>query len=286
MGIREIAVISGKGGAGKTTVTASFALLSGKKVVVDADVDAPDLHIVLKPEVIEAYVFKGHKVAKIDKELCDGCGLCRKLCRFDAIGEDFSVDEVMCEGCALCYFACPQNAVTMEERESGIWFVAKSRAGIMVHAKLHPGEENSGKLVTQIRRRAKEIAQEEDIPLILIDGPPGIGCPVISSITGVTDVVLVAEPTLSGFHDLKRVVELAKAFNPRLWLIINKFDISVEKSQEIESWASSSGIRLLGRLSTDPEIPALQAQCKAPVEGDTLSGEMLKEMWEKLTEEV
>ncbi len=286
MSVREIAVVSGKGGAGKTTVTASFALLSGRKIVVDADVDAPDLHIILKPEVLQAHAFKGHKIARINKRLCNECGLCRKLCRFNAINDEFSVDEVMCEGCALCYFACPESAVTMEEKESGFWFVAKSKAGIMVHAKLYPGEENSGKLVTQIRRKAKEIAQEENVSLILIDGPPGIGCPVISSTTGVTDVVLVTEPTLSGFHDLRRVVELLKAFNSRMWLIINRFDINVEKSQEMENWALSSGIEFLGRLPTDPNIPTLQAQCKAPVEEDTLSGEMLKEMWEKLTEEV
>ncbi len=285
--MREIVVVSGKGGTGKTTLTSSFALLGNDKVIVDADVDAPDLHIILSPRVIEAYTFKGHRVARIRKDLCDECGLCRELCRFDAIDEGFSVDEILCEGCALCYFACPRDAVDMVERESGVWFVAQAKNGsIMVHARLYPGEENSGKLITTLKNRAREIAQDQGTDLILVDGPPGIGCPVISSVTGATDLVAVVEPTLSGIHDAERLLELAKHFGVRVWVVVNRFDINMELCQRIEEWASSKGVNFLGRIPTDPEIPKLQMEGKAPVEGDCLSGEMIAEIWEKLLEEV
>lgn len=284
--MREIVVISGKGGTGKTTVASSFALLPGEKVVVDADVDAPDLFIVLKPKVLEAYSFKGRKVARILQDVCERCGECRKLCRFDAIDENYQVSEIMCEGCALCYFACPCGAVVLEEKESGMWFVAESRAGIMLHAKLHPGEENSGKLITQLRRRAKDIAEERGVEVVLIDGPPGIGCPTISSITGATDVVLVAEPTCSGIHDLKRVVELCKSFNLKMWLVVNRFDVNVDLTEQIEEWAKGDGVRVLGRIPFDKSIPVLQMEGKAPVEGDSFSGEVIRDCWDKLLKEV
>ena len=279
-------VLSGKGGTGKTTIATSFALLGHEKVVVDADVDAPDMHLILKPKALEVHTFYGHKVAVIDDNLCSGCGVCKELCRFGAISESLRVDEVLCEGCALCYFACPERAVSMVEKESGVWFVAQSRAGLMLHARLYPGEENSGKLITTMRNRAKELARECGVELILIDGPPGIGCPVISSATGVTDVVLVVEPTLSGMHDAKRVSELVKPFGPRMWVVINRFDIDLSLTEEIEEWAKSEGFRLLGRCPVDLSVPELQRKGKAPVESGTLTGEMMREMWEILMEEV
>ena len=282
--LRQIAVVSGKGGTGKTTLASCFALLSPNKVVVDADVDAPDLHIILKPRVLEAYTFKGSKVAVIQDELCDRCGICRELCRFDAIDESYRVDEFSCEGCALCYFACPQQAVVLEERESGSWFVADSRAGLMLHARLHPGEENSGKLITTLRNRAREIADELGVSLILIDGPPGIGCPVISSITGVTDVVVVTEPTVSGVHDMQRIVELAKHFGVRIYAVINRFDVSEECCVQIEDYCQREGIELLGRIPLSEEIPKLQSEGKAPVEVESFTGELIREIWEKLLE--
>ncbi len=282
---REIVVISGKGGTGKTTISSSFAVLEREKVIVDADVDAPDLHVILKPKVMEAHNFKGGKLAVIDKERCVKCGLCRELCRYDAISEDIEVDPFSCDGCALCYFACPNEAISLEDKDAGMWFVATTRAGFMVHARLIPGEENSGKLVTVIRNRAKEIAEDENIRLILIDGPPGIGCPVISSITGVDDVVVVTEPTISGVHDLKRVVELSSNFGVRLHVVINRFDINVERCEEIEDWCSAHGVDLLGRIPVDESIPRLQEEGKTPVEESTLTGELIREMWEKLIRE-
>ncbi len=283
--MREIVVISGKGGTGKTTISSSFALLKGEKVVVDADVDAPDLYIILSPKAVEAYNFRGRKTAVIDTERCTACGTCRELCRFDAISEGFSVDPVLCEGCALCFFACPRDAVSMVERVSGMWFVAHSRAGLMLHARLSPGEENSGKLITQLKKTARELAQERGIDLVLVDGPPGVGCPVISSITGATDVVIVTEPTPSGIHDLERVVELCRHFGVRMWLVINRFDMNPDRAQQIEDWASSQGIELLGRLPFDGDIPRIQAAGRAPVEvPDSFCGELIKEMWEKLLE--
>ncbi|BAT72106.1 cobyrinic acid a,c-diamide synthase [Thermosulfidibacter takaii ABI70S6] len=283
---REIAIVSGKGGTGKTTLATSFALLEGKKVVVDADVDAPDMHIILKPKVIEAYNFKGNKLAEVDKNKCNLCGLCKELCRYNAIDENINIDPVSCDGCALCYFACPQEAITLKEKDAGMWFVAHSRAGYMVHARLTPGEENSGKLVTTIRNRAREIAEDQGIGLILIDGPPGIGCPVISTITGVDYVVAVTEPTKSAIHDLKRVVELSSRFEAKVFVVINRFDISEEKTGEIENWCQKNGIPILGRIPTDLSIPKLQAKGKAPVEDESLSGALIKDMWNNLLQEV
>ena len=283
--LREIVILSGKGGTGKTTIASSFSLLPPKKIVVDADVDAPDLHIVLKPKILEAYVFRGNKVAIIDKNICNGCGLCREYCRFDAVNEDFTIDEHLCEGCALCYFVCPEGAITLVEKESGNWFVANSRSGIMLHARLIPGEENSGKLITLMRKRAREIAAETGVSLILIDGPPGIGCPAISSITGVTDAVIVTEPTASGVHDMKRIIELAKHFGVKMYVIINRFDINEDYCAQIEDICQSEGIELLGRIPVTDEIPTLQIEGKAPVEQNSFTGELIKEMWEKLIEE-
>ncbi|RLD96979.1 MAG: (4Fe-4S)-binding protein [Aquificota bacterium] len=283
-GFREILVISGKGGTGKTTLSSSFALLPPRKVVVDADVDAPDLHIILKPQVVEAQRFMGGKVAKIDADKCDGCGLCRELCRYDAISPEFKVDSLACEGCALCYFACPNEAVVLEDREAGMWFLSNSRAGPMTHARLYPGEENSGKLVTVVRNRAKELAQDEGYDLILIDGPPGIGCPVLSSITGVDQVLVVTEPTPAGQHDLGRVVELAAHFQARVQVCINQWDISPERTGEIEEWCRQMGVEVVGKLPFSRDVPQLQNQGKAPVEGDGEVATLIEEIWEKMLE--
>ncbi len=283
-GFKEILVISGKGGTGKTTLTSSFALLPPEKVVVDADVDAPDLHILLKPRVVEAQVFMGGKAAKIDGDKCTQCGICRELCRYEAIGENYRVDTAACDGCALCYFACPQEAVTLKEEEAGVWFLSQARSGPMTHARLHPGQENSGKLVTVVRNRAKELAQEDGYSLVLIDGPPGIGCPVISSMTGVDQVLVVTEPTPSGQHDLGRVVDLARHFQARLQVCINQYDINPQRAGDIEEWCSSQGLEVIGKIPFSPDVPFLQAREKAPVEGDGEVGRLIKDLWEKVLE--
>ena len=283
-GFREILVISGKGGTGKTTLASSFALLPPEKVVVDADVDAPDLHIILKPQVLEAQRFMGGRVAGIDPDKRDGCGLCRELCRYDAITPHYRVDPLACDGCALCYFACPREAITLREKEAGMWFLSRSRGGPMTHARLYPGEENSGKLVTVIRNRAKELAQEEGLELILIDGPPGIGCPVISAMTGVDQVLVVTEPTPSGHHDLERVVELAWGFQARVQVCINQWDINPQRTEEIERWCGDRGVEVIGRIPFSPEVPRLQAQSKAPVEEEGPGAETIIEIWKNLLE--
>ena len=282
-GFREILVVSGKGGTGKTTFTSSFALLPPEKVVVDADVDAPDLHILLKPQVVEAHVFMGKKVAKIGDK-CTKCGICRELCRYDAIGEDYRVDPVACDGCALCYFACPQDAVSLQEEEAGVWFLSQTRVGPMTHARLHAGQENSGKLVTVIRNRAKELAREEGYGLILIDGPPGIGCPVISSMTGVDQILVVTEPTPSGQHDLERIVDLARHFQARVQICINRYDINPPRAQDIEEWCRAQGLEVIGKIPFFQDIPLLQTQEKAPVEVDGEAGQLIKDLWEKVLE--
>ncbi len=283
-GFREILVVSGKGGTGKTTLTSSFALLPPEKVVVDADVDAPDLHIILRPQVVEAHKFVGGKVARINTDKCDSCGVCRELCRYDAISSDFQVSPLACEGCALCYFACPHDAVILRDREAGVWFLSNSRGGPMTHARLYPGGENSGKLVTVIRNRAKELAQETGYGLVLIDGPPGIGCPVISSMTGVAQVLVVTEPTPAGQHDLGRVVELATHFQARVQVCINQYDINPERTQEIEDWCRGKGVDVVGKIPFSREIPRIQVQGKAPVEGDGELAAFIREIWEKMLE--
>jgi MinD superfamily P-loop ATPase len=283
-GFREILVVSGKGGTGKTTFTSSFALLDPPKVVVDADVDAPDLHIILEPKVRDAQGFIGGKAALIDHDKCDRCGLCRELCRYDAISPDFVVDPVACDGCALCYFACPRDAVSLHEGEAGMWFVSQARSGPMTHARLYPGQENSGKLVTMIRNRAKELAKEEGYGIILIDGPPGIGCPVISSMTGVDQVLIVTEPTPSGQHDLARVVELAGHFKVKVQVCINQYDINLECAEDIGDWCRVLGINVVGRIPFYPAIPRIQTRGKAPVEEEGEEGESIRELWNRVLE--
>ena len=193
--MKQITVLSGKGGTGKTTITAAFAVLAKKVVVADCDVDAPNLHLLLHPEIIESSEFKGSKMAVIDESKCNKCGVCRESCRFDAITQELTVDPFSCEGCGVCTIVCPHNAVTLTERVSGYVYVSRIKQGFMVHALLNPGESNSGKLVTLVRQKARFLAEKEKIDLVIVDGPPGIGCPVIASVSGADIGLVVAEPT-------------------------------------------------------------------------------------------
>ncbi len=284
MGIREVVVVSGKGGTGKTTVTAALATLLREGVVVDADVDAPNMHILLKPQVKESHRFKGGFVAEIDKETCQGCGKCHELCRFEAIippanGESYQVDQVACDGCGLCQLACPSGAVAMVQKEAGWWYRSDTRCGPFFHALLNPGEDNSGKLVTQIRTAAREFAQGQGLKRVLIDGPPGIGCPVISSLTGVSAALVVVEPTPSGMHDARRIVELASTFNIELHLLVNRFDINEGITNKIEGWCRERGIRPAGRIPLDPEIPRLLSEGKTPLEAGGRTRETLENLY-------
>ncbi len=249
--MKELLVISGKGGTGKTTFTACLSALDGPKVIADADVDAADLFILLKPDIRLSREFKAGQVAVIDAELCLRCGTCRELCRFEAISEDYQVQPTDCEGCGVCASVCPEKAVSMRERISGEWYVSSTRFGPFVHARLHPGEENSGKLVALVRHQARVLAEEQGIPWLLVDGPPGIGCPVISAMAAGGAVLIVTEPTPSGLHDLRRVAELASHFRLPKAVCINKWDLNLPLSSEIEGFCKEQEISLVGKIPYD-----------------------------------
>jgi MinD superfamily P-loop ATPase len=252
--LKQIVVISGKGGTGKTILTASFAVLAKNKVMADCDVDAADLHLLLKPEIKERHEFRSGKTARIDKELCQQCGECITVCRFDAVSSDFQVDPISCEGCTICSFVCPAEAITMEENVSGEWFVSETKYGPMVHAKLGIAEENSGKLVTLVRQNAKRIAEEENKDYVIIDGPPGIGCPVIASLADVDLALIVTEPTLSGIHDMERIASVTKHFNISTSVVINKYDINLKNSDDINRICHDKGIEILAQLPFSQKV--------------------------------
>ena len=274
--MKELVVISGKGGTGKTSIVASLAALSGRCVVADCDVDAADLHLVLSPNVLRRERFSAGQRARIDRERCTACGTCRKLCRFDAILEDgpggdkmpgaFRVDPVACEGCGVCAWFCPEQAVELTPVIAGEWFVSDTRCGPMVHAKLGMAQSNSGKLVSIVRQNARAIAEQRNLGLVIIDGSPGIGCPVIASVTGASLVLAVTEPTLSGEHDLKRVVGLTRHFGIPLTVCINKWDLNPAISDGIETYCREQSIPLAGRVRYDRAFTRAQVQGRTVVE--------------------
>ncbi|NLW07690.1 MAG: 4Fe-4S binding protein [Clostridia bacterium] len=251
--MQELLVISGKGGTGKTTLVAAFAAMAKDKVVADCDVDAADLHLLLQPQIVTKNEFFGLNKAVIDAELCTKCGSCEEICRFNAI-KDFSVDPLLCEGCNVCRHVCPSGAIIMEPNRAGYWYVSNSTYGPMVHAQLGLAEDNSGKLVTVVRQAARELAKEKGHHLIITDGPPGIGCPVISSLTGVSLALLVTEPTVAGRHDLERVLRLARYFKVPAVVCINKYDLAPEKSQELEDYCRQEGIEVAGKIPFDEDV--------------------------------
>ena len=288
--MKEIVVISGKGGTGKTSVLASLAVLAENSVLADCDVDAADLHLVLRPDIIETHDFISGHEAVVLQDICDSCGACLNLCRFDAIkelpqpsGESlFQIDPHSCEGCGVCYAFCPLKAIDFPDRHCGKWMISRTRAGPMVHAKLGIAAENSGKLVTTVRDEARKIAVEKSHSLILVDGPPGIGCPVIASITGASMVLVVTEPTLSGEHDLKRILELTKHFRIPAYLCVNKWDICSEMTVRIEELAASMGAIVLGRIRYDKGVTKAQVEALSVVEIDTPSAQDIKQIWKTL----
>ncbi len=253
----ETAIISGKGGTGKSSISAAFATLAGNVVLADCDVDAANLYILFDPEHEEERVYVGGKKAVIDDDLCTNCGLCVDYCRFDAIHLNdgkVTISEVSCDGCKLCARVCPLGAISMFENNLSRMFSGNFRGGKMVYGRLAPGEENSGKLVNMVRARAKKLAKEGNFSHIIIDGPPGIGCAVISSISGVNQVVIVTEPSVSGLHDLKRAVEVTQKFNLNPWVLINKFDLNTEMAVVIENYCRESGLNIAGKLPFDPIV--------------------------------
>lgn len=248
--MKELAVLSGKGGTGKTSLVASFAALARSKVLCDCDVDAADLHLVLQPHIREDHEFWSGQVAVIDEGKCTQCNLCQELCRFDAI-HDFKVDPISCEGCGFCSYICPAEAITMKENMSGRWFIADTRYGPLVHAKLGIAQENSGKLVATVRRQAREITERDGIDYIISDGPPGIGCPVISSLSGADLALLVTEPTLSGIHDLDRVLGVCRHFGVPALVCVNKYDINEDNTRKIEEYCLSQKLMVGPKISYD-----------------------------------
>ena len=251
--IKQLAIVSGKGGTGKTTIAAAFASLAKNKVMVDCDVDAADLHLLLHSEVLNQEKFYGGRSPRVDLDKCTQCGLCTEICRFHAIDHGV-VDSVSCEGCGFCSHICPENAIRMGNAFSGDWFVSETPYGPFVHARLGIGEENSGKLVTVVRKQAMEIAKEKNLELILIDGPPGIGCPVTASLTGVNIVLAVTEPTLSGIHDLEIILRLTEHFKIPSTVCINKFDINLENSHQITSYCENNGSKIFGKIPYEPKV--------------------------------
>jgi MinD superfamily P-loop ATPase len=281
--MKELVIISGKGGTGKTTLTACFAFLAKEAVLADCDVDAADLHILAHPRVIHEEDFKGGVKAAIDLQKCVKCGACSEACRFGAISEGFVVNSLSCEGCGVCFYVCPEEAISLKEGLNGHWFISETRFGSMVHAALLPGEENSGKLVALVRNQAKVLARQLNKSLILVDGAPGVGCPVISSITGADRVLIVTEPTLSGLHDMERAMQLAQGFRIPVAVITNKYDINLDVTNQIEEMSVRAQARVLGRIPYDPEVTRMMVKRLCVVEnGNSAASVAIREIWERL----
>jgi len=277
----EFAVVSGKGGTGKTSLTAAFISLAGNVTIADADVDAPDLHILLKPDILQKTEFLGMKRAYIDLDKCTYCDICRVNCRFNAIDENFVVDPTACEGCNLCYHLCPVQAIEMRDTVAGYWYVSETRYGKMVHGMLEVGEENSGKLVTIIRKQALFLAQTDGTDYLIIDGPPGTGCPVNSTLSGLKYGIIVTEPTQSGLFDMKRILDLMDHFSVKPFVIINKYDLNLEKTSEIERFLDEKGIFYLGRIPFDPVMTEAQLKGLSVVEmGNNPVSREIRKIWE------
>lgn len=281
--MKKMTILSGKGGTGKTTVTASFAALSSNAVFADCDVDASNLHLLLKPEVKETIVFKGLNLAVIDPERCTQCGLCEEKCRFNAI-HDFTVDSIHCEGCKVCVQICPVQAIDFVERICGHAYISETEYGPMSHANLIPGMENSGKLVTLVRQNSKRLAEEGGHELVLVDGPPGIGCPVIASLADIDKGLVIVEPTLSGIHDLKRALQLLDHFKLESLVCVNKHDLNDENTAEIQDFCEKNGIDVIGLIPFDPVVTEAMVAGQPVVEfsPDGKASKAIKQAWSRV----
>lgn len=284
--MNEIAILSGKGGTGKTSLSAAFATL-GQNVVADCDVDAANLHLILQPQNYHQEKFISGYKAVVANDTCKPDGLCIEVCRFDAISMvdgKITISPTKCDGCKLCSRICPSNSITMIPEDRSFWFAGNYRNGKMIHARLAPGEENSGKLVNVVREKAKITAKEEGFDTIIIDGPPGTGCPAISSVTGVKKVIIVTEPSQSAFHDLRRIVQVVHNFKIETYIVINKFDLNLEITCDIENWCFENNLPVLGKILFDREIVEAMIQCKSILEWlpeSAVSKEIIN-IWNKL----
>lgn len=282
--IRELVVVSGKGGTGKTSITAAFSSLAKNFVLCDADVDAADLHLLMAPQVQKTSDFMGGSVAEIRLDDCVECERCRELCRFDAISADYIVDSINCEGCGVCVDLCPEQAIDFPVQKCGEWFISDTRLGPMVHARLGIAEENSGKLVSLVRQETRKLAEQKGHELILTDGPPGIGCPVIAAIGGASSLVIVVEPTVSGLHDMQRVAELAVHFRVPGLVCINKFDLNKEMTEKIEEFGAERNMKIVGRIPFDPVFIEAMIAGKNIMEyaPDSYPAKAIREIWEEI----
>ena len=280
--MKQVAIVSGKGGTGKTSIIASLAALAqGTAVFADCDVDAPDLHLILCPEILERREFYGIQRAFIDLEKCIQCGICQDACRFGAIS-DFEVETPLCEGCGVCQLVCPEDAVDMRDVQAGEAYISQTRFGPMVHAELYPGEEASGKLVAMVREMARDLAAEKNLDLILIDGSPGIGCPVIASLTGVDLALVVTEPTVTGEHDLVRLLDVADHFGIKTTVCINKYDLNPEAARKIEELCGKRGVKIAGRLPYHTSVIEAMVKAQAVVEIGGPVAEAIEDMYKGL----
>ncbi len=293
--MKKILVISGKGGTGKTFFTASLACLAGNnKVMVDCDVDAANLHLLLHPDIKKSGIFKGGYEAEINKDRCVKCGRCIEVCRFEAIKaivnkdgniEKVFIDPFSCEGCSACKLVCPANAISLEKKESGKWFISDTKYGPFIFAKLDVAAENSGKLVSEIKEKAHRIGEKNKAQYIIIDGPPGIGCPVISSMSGIDLAVVVTEPTLSGISDMKRVIQVAEYFKVETKVVINKYDLNLNNSKDIENLCKNKDIEILGRIPFSLQVAKSIVESIPYIEfsGNDIISKLIRNMWAKIS---
>ena len=285
--MKQILFLSGKGGTGKTSLAAAFAVLAEDRILADCDVDAANLHLLLQPDVFADGDFEGAKGATRDAAACIGCGRCKDVCRFNAIDADFTIDPYLCEGCGACETVCPTDAIVLEPQVSGRWFNANTRWGLLASAELLPGEETSGKLVMQVKKNMQTMAETANPTWAIVDGSPGIGCPVIASVSGVDVVVLVTEPSLSGMHDLKRILGVVNHFRVPSFLVINKADLSADVTRQLQQFALDNHLTVLGTIPYDPAVTACLLEGRSVVtEQDSPAGTAMRDIFNRFMEAI